>query len=52
MKKNNDSVREDLRNQYQTEIEHLKLRLNSMTMAEDKENITSLRNELADLKSK
>lgn len=52
MKKNNEAVREDLQKQYQTEIEHLKIRLNSMTMMEDKENIASLRNDLMELKTK
>ena len=52
MKKNNEAVREDLQKQYQTEIEHLKIKLNSITMMEDKENIASLRNDLQELKSK
>lgn len=41
-----------MQRQYQTEIEHLKIRLNSMTMMEDKENLASLRNDLNTLKGK
>ncbi len=51
LKKENEMIRENAQKQSNAEIEQLKIKLNTLTLLENKENFQSFKNEFQDFKS-